>query len=161
MMDRSTTSRIVLLAGLVSMSLPACRPEADGSLADVIFSADEAFNTRTQELGVAGWTDAFAPDGRLIVGGGEIVGKTAIRELMGPYLENVRLEWRPSRAVAREGSDLGYTVGRYRAVLRDNPDSIVNTGTYVTIWERQASGEWKVSLDIGSPDPQPESPDAR
>ena len=174
MMDTNTTSagrRLVAIIGFIGFGLTACRAVGDDaggsaesdastgldeSTADVIFAADEAFNTVTQELGAAGWTDAFAPDGRLIVAGREVVGKAAIREAMEPYLSAFRLEWAPSRAAAREGGDLGYTVGRYRSTSRANPDSVVATGMYVTIWERQAGGDWKVALDVGSPDPQPE-----
>ena len=74
---------------------------------------------------------------------------------MEPLLSSARLEWRPSRAVARNGSDLAYTVGSYSTTLPESPDSVVATGSYVTIWERQRDGSWKVSLDIGSPDPEP------
>lgn len=123
--------------------------------ADQIFAADEEFNRVTGELGAAGWVDFFAPDGRMVVNGGEIVGKAAIQEAMEPYLSAVRLEWSPTRAAARAGSDLGYTVGRYRASPKESPDSVITTGTYVTIWERQADGSWKVALDIGSPHPEP------
>ncbi len=123
--------------------------------ADQIFAADEAFNRVTGELGAAGWVDFFAPDGRMVVNGEEITGKAAVQEAMEPYLSAVRLEWSPTRAAARAGSDLGYTVGRFRATPRENPDSVIATGTYVTIWERQADGSWKVALDIGSPHPEP------
>jgi uncharacterized protein (TIGR02246 family) len=123
--------------------------------ADQIFAADEAFNRVTAELDAAGWVDFFAPDGRMVVNGEEITGKAAIQEAMEPYLAGVRLEWSPTRAVARAGSDLGYTVGRFRATPKENPDSVIATGTYVTIWERQADDSWKVALDIGSPHPAP------
>jgi ketosteroid isomerase-like protein len=119
------------------------------SEADQIFTADEEFNRVTGELGAAGWVDFFAPDGRMVANGAEITGKDAIREAMEAYL------WRPTRAAARAGSDLGYTVGRYRATPKEDPDSVIDTGTYVTIWERQADGSWKVALDVGSPDPEP------
>ncbi len=128
--------------------------EGGGTEADEIFAADEAFYRATDELGVAGWVDFFAADGRMLVNGAEIVGKEAIRQAMEPYLATMQLEWEPVRAVAQSGS-LGYTTGRYRAAPRDHPDSVVSTGTYVTIWERQGDGSWKVSLDVGSADPEP------
>ena len=120
-----------------------------------MFAADEAFNQATQERGIDGWLDFFATDGRMLVNGDEIVGEDSIRAAMEPFLASNRLEWRPSRAVARSESDLADTVGVYRTTLRDNPDSVVATGSYVTIWERQGDGSWKVSLDTGSPHPEP------
>ena len=125
------------------------------SEADQVFAADEAFNQATQERGIDGWLDFFATDGRMLVNGDEIVGEDSIRAAMEPFLASNRLEWRPSRAVARNESDLAYTVGVYRTILRENPDSVVATGSYVTIWERQGDGSWKVSLDTGSPHPEP------
>ena len=160
-------SLICLLAVACGPGEPAATEGSDGnqsgtaggrgaeSAADQIFAADEAFNRVTGELGAAGWVDFFAPDGRIVVNGEEITGKAAIREAMEPYLSAVRLEWSPTRAAARAGSDLGYTVGRYRAILKENPDSVIATGTYVTIWERQADGSWKVALDVGSEHPEP------
>lgn len=144
---------------LICLFAIACGPgepaATESSDADQIFAADEEFNRVTGQLGAAGWVDFFAPDGRMVANGAEITGKEAIREAMEPYLSAVRLEWRPTRAAARAGSDLGYTVGRYRATPKENPDSVIDTGTYVTIWERQADGSWKVALDVGSPDPEP------
>lgn len=162
--------RILSLAGLLAA---ACGPgdpageeprssepdrpagQASRTDADQVFAADEAFNQATQDRGIEGWLDFFATDGRMLVNGDEIVGRDAIREAMDPFLASARLEWRPSRAVARAGSDLAYTVGNYRTTLRESPDSVVATGSYVTIWERQRDGSWKVSLDTGSPHPEP------
>lgn len=168
---RPPTARLLSLTCLLAVACgpgePAATARSDAnqsgtaggrgaeSDADQIFAADEAFNRVTGELGAAGWVDFFAPDGRMVANGAEITGKDAIREAMEPYLSAVRLEWRPTRAAARAGSDLGYTVGRYRATPKENPDSVIDTGTYVTIWERQADGSWKVALDVGSPDPEP------
>lgn len=123
--------------------------------ADQIFAADEAFNRATDERGIEGWIDHFATDGRMVVNGSEVIGEAAIREAMAPFLSTVRLEWAPTRAVARAGGGIGYSVGRYRASPRDKPDSVISSGTYVTIWERQIDGSWKVALDIGSPDAEP------
>lgn len=123
--------------------------------ADQVFAADEAFNQATQDAGIEGWLDFFATDGRMLVNGDEIVGKEAIGDAMGPFLSSVRLEWRPTRAVAHAGSELAYTVGSYRTTLRERPDSVLATGSYVTIWERQGDGSWKVALDTGSEHPEP------
>ena len=57
------------------------------------------------------------------------------------------------RAVER---DVGYTRGSY--VFRANgPDGKpqISYGKYVTIWRKQADGEWKFVLDIGNHSPPP------
>ena len=50
--------------------------------------------------------------------------------------------------------DLGYTVGRYEA-RRGGPggEVSVSSGTYLTVWQRQSDGTWKVLADLGNSDP--------
>lgn len=71
-----------------------------------------------------------------------------------------------ARETARRGAEgwterfapdgnMGYTIGRYEARQRDTTGALVrSTGTYVTVWRKDARGGWKVALDIGNPDPQ-------
>jgi len=53
--------------------------------------------------------------------------------------------------VSQDGT-LGYTWGRYDFTThgKDGKDS-TDTGVYLTIWRRDASGAWKVAYD-GSPE---------
>ena len=64
----------------------------------------------------------------------------------------LEFSWAPDRAEVSGGGDLGYTVGRSR-ILLVGPDDVemVTTGMYVSIWRRQANGEWKVEMDLGNP----------
>jgi len=53
--------------------------------------------------------------------------------------------------VAKSG-DLGYTWGTY--ATSPGSDGKVEAGHYVRVWVRDASGAWKVSLDVTQPRPQ-------
>jgi ketosteroid isomerase-like protein len=86
---------------------------------------------------------------------GEIVrGQDAIRDLMTPAFTNptYSLSWEPEFAEISLAGDLGYTIGRYESwAVAQSGDTLTSTGRYVTIWRKDAEGEWKAVLDIGSP----------
>jgi ketosteroid isomerase-like protein len=119
----------------------------------VLMAADREFAAETAQRGTAGWVDAFAADGKLVSGGGVVDGRDAVEQVMG-VLDgpDYSLTWEPEFA---EGSgDLGYTYGSYRRETLDaDGGAVVETGRYVTVWRRDADGEWRVVLDIGSAAP--------
>jgi ketosteroid isomerase-like protein len=53
----------------------------------------------------------------------------------------------------RSDGDLGYLRGTVVLTLPGQPASI--TVRYVTVWQRQPSGEWQLAIDISSAGPQP------
>ncbi len=60
--------------------------------------------------------------------------------------------YEPGEAFVSESGDLGYTIGRWRTVTAGDPDSIVGSGNYLTVWRKDESGDWKVAADIGNSD---------
>lgn len=127
------------------------------ALEDSLMQADRDFAVATHERGVDGWVSWFAPDGAMIVAGeGEVEGHDAIRELMASFLSDSspRLLWEPTSAEVGSGGDLGYTIGSSRREARDSVSTLLGTGTYLTIWRRQADGTWKVERDIGTYTPE-------
>jgi ketosteroid isomerase-like protein len=64
------------------------------------------------------------------------------------------LTWFPIYADVSRDGDLGYTTGPFE--FRQNAgDKPARTGYYMTIWKRQADGQWKAVIDqgIGTPPP--------
>lgn len=58
----------------------------------------------------------------------------------------------PDMVSASASGDMGWTSGRYENHRKDSSGTIVQKGRYLTIWQRQANGTWKVELDTGVPD---------
>jgi ketosteroid isomerase-like protein len=58
--------------------------------------------------------------------------------------------------VARSG-DIAYSRGHYQVTWTDQQSRQPTThyGTYLTVWQRQADGHWKVLEDFMSPGPRP------
>jgi ketosteroid isomerase-like protein len=148
----------VLLAALSCSQSETIEEESvaavdEAAMKDSLMQADRDFAVATAERGVDGWLSYFAPNGAMIVAGmGEVEGHDAIRELMGSFLSDSgpRLLWEPIHAQVGVGSDLGYTVGSSRREARDSANTLLGTGTYLSIWRRQADGTWKVERDIGT-----------
>ncbi len=152
-----------VMCGIVVIVGVACRARIElNAERAALLSADREFARHTLERGVDGWVSSFADNGVMFRPGEVVRGHDSIRAFMGPAFadETYSLEWEPRWAEASMAGDLGYTVGRYESRSEDaegNP--AIRTGWHLTIWRKQSDGQWKVELDIGSPDdpPQPTS----
>lgn len=58
------------------------------------------------------------------------------------------LTWFPIYADVSRDGDLGYTTGPYE-FRQSAGDKAIDQGYFMTIWKRQADGEWKAVLDQG------------
>lgn len=145
----------------------ACTDAADGgpdaapvdeetirSLGAELVEADRRFAASVQRRGLAGWITGFAPTGRMIADGQSHIGPEGIRRTMLPVFADTTfsLTWDPNYAEVAASGDMGYTVGRYEKRRRVDGETVVESGTYLTVWRRQEDGTWKVKADIGNPD---------
>jgi ketosteroid isomerase-like protein len=144
-----------LLAAFAAL-LP-CALHADAGARDYaseLTAADAAFNAEAAKVGVLqAFLDVATPETKLLSETGK--GSDAVRSAFKSFRPSATLSWKPSFAAAAAAGDLGYTWGRYE--YRDKAADgrpIVETGTYVTVWRRQADGSWKVVLDGGTADPK-------
>jgi ketosteroid isomerase-like protein len=121
----------------------------------VLMDAERAFAKATAERGVDGWMEFMAPNA-VELSAEPLVGLDQIRASMGKQLSSpgFKLTWEPTKAEFLGKGDVGYAVGRYEVRFNgDDGKPVVRTGTYLTTWQQQKDGSWKVVSDIGSPDP--------
>lgn len=76
-----------------------------------------------------------------------IEGKEAIRKTLEEMhaMPGFNLKWQPDLVDAEANGKLAYTKGSYELTMNDafgNP--VTDKGKYLTIWEKQADGKWKV-----------------
>lgn len=150
------TSRILLTAGAILFAL-GCgaqqRVDVEAERA-AILEADRAFSQTPPD------TDAFAAfmteDGVALGGGAPILrGREAIRASMAEDFgaPGAALQWSASEAEVSACGDLGYSIGTYEQAANDSAGNPVKTrGKYVTVWEKQEDGGWKVAVDAYSDD---------
>lgn len=58
------------------------------------------------------------------------------------------LNWQPTKVGVSRGGDMGYTSGTYELTLTGpNGKPVSDQGKYLTVWQKQADGSWKVVAD--------------
>ena len=123
----------------------------------VLIDAEHAFAKATAERGIDGWMEFMAPNA-VVLGAEPLVGLDQIRAGMGKHLSapGFRLTWEPTKAeFLGEGGDVGFVVGRWeRHFNGDDGKPQVRHGSYLTTWEQQKDGSWKVISDVGATDAQ-------
>lgn len=118
-----------------------------GANEDALLAADKAFAAMAHDKGpVAAYAAFAAPDVRLFDDGEGIVrGMPNIQKVLeAEYAEGGTVSWAPEEAVASKDGTMGFTVGEWTYVTAGSPDQ---TGFYVTVWQKDAKGAWKVAVD--------------
>jgi ketosteroid isomerase-like protein len=85
-----------------------------------------------------------------------LVGKEAIRGMVqGGFADSAfSITWEPERAVISQSGDMGYLVEHNRMTFRDPSGRRRTTfGKGVTIWKKDANGNWKNVVDIFNTNP--------
>jgi ketosteroid isomerase-like protein len=119
--------------------------------APVLADADRQFAADTEAKGSAGWVAWFAPDGVMGRRKGNVEGAEAITAAMAPLLDDPakKLLWEPVASGLAPTGDVGFTVGEATITV----DGAIKSYTaYVTIWQKQPDGTWRVRFDTGEED---------
>jgi ketosteroid isomerase-like protein len=121
----------------------------------LLFDLEARFAKDVLERGGAGFADWFADDGVALGNGvAPLVGKVAIAKSANWSPKDYELTWTPSDAMMGPSGDMGYTWGHYEGRSKDsNGNPVLTSGRYITMWRKQADGNWKVVLDAGSNEP--------
>ncbi|HSG58954.1 MAG TPA: DUF4440 domain-containing protein [Woeseiaceae bacterium] len=86
-------------------------------------------------------------------------GKAAIRDhVMGAAsIPGFRISWEPVSAHVSESGDMAYLIERNVTEMDgEDGEKIVIHGKVVTIWRKDANGEWKNVVDIWNTAPDPD-----
>jgi ketosteroid isomerase-like protein len=92
----------------------------------------------------------------VFVGDGPMRGHAEILKGWGPFFEpnGPTLSWEPTSAEVLVGGDVGVTIGSWiRRTKAADGNTSEARGQYVTTWQKQKDGTWKVVYDIGSTAP--------
>lgn len=104
----------------------------------------------------------YAPDASVYPQGMPIAtGSEAIRDAFTKMtsMPGFALQWSATKADVSASGDLGYTTGAYQMTANDAAGKpMAEKGKYVTVWKKQANGQWKVSDDIFNADAPPPPP---
>ena len=121
----------------------------------LLFDLEARFAKDVLERGGAAFADWFAEDGvALGNGAAPLVGRVAIAKSANWSPKAYQLVWTPTDAMMGPSGDVGYTWGHFEGHSKDaNGNPVVTSGRYITVWRKQADGNWKVVLDAGANEP--------
>ena len=68
-------------------------------------------------------------------------------------LPGASVKWSPTSVEVAASGDIGYSYGNYTFSMIDSTgNTITDNGKYLTVWEKQADGSWKVVADAYNTD---------
>ncbi len=146
-----TQSRWPSVVVALALLCPAFVEAATPTTLDSLVTAERAFATRSVGQGVRDAFLAFLAEDGVIFSPLATNGRQAW-ESRAPV--TATLVWEPVFAEVSAAGDLGYTTGPWE--LRPNdPQRATGYGHYVSVWQKQADGAWRVAVDIGITHAQP------
>jgi uncharacterized protein (TIGR02246 family) len=81
-----------------------------------------------------------------------IAGKNKIQAGLTTLMAdpNFALTFHSTRVEASKGGDMVYTIGAYSRTVSDpkSKQPVTDKGNYLTVWKKQADGNWKVVTDM-------------
>jgi ketosteroid isomerase-like protein len=121
----------------------------------LLYDLEARFAKDVLARGGAAFADWFADDGVALGNAAQpLIGKVAIAKSANWNPKVYQLTWTPTDALMGPSGDMGYTWGHFEGHSKDaNGNPVTTTGRYMTIWRKEANGQWKVVLDAGANEP--------
>ena len=150
---------LMLLLGSVSFGW--AQKTTRKSPLQAMVDTERAFAKMSEEQGTRPSFMAFIADDGLLFRPTAVKGKQWMTEHpLPPSDKRPLLSWYPAIAGMARSGDLGYTTGpwEYKGDIHDAKP--VAWGHFLTVWKKQADGQWKFAVDLGISNPQPAQAEA-
>jgi ketosteroid isomerase-like protein len=146
----------VVMTGAAALALVAFGARAQvvvhgpPATAAEILKAERGFDAMSGAEGKARAFRAYMDpvDGREFAGGDPKRGDAIYQSQGGDAPEKAKLRWTPDEVFASTG-DMGVTWGHW-TLTPLGADKPAVKGHYVTVWRKNADGQWKGIIDIGN-----------
>jgi ketosteroid isomerase-like protein len=128
----------------------------DAGPKNAVADADRAFCQATRAKGLEGWVEWFADNAVMSQFDPPAIGKQGVRQAYtGMFqLKDLDFQWWPDKAEILPQGDMGYSSGHYTRSWTDAKGAKqTRTGNYITIWQKQKDGSWRVIGDYGTVNP--------
>ncbi|HAF15956.1 MAG TPA: hypothetical protein DCK93_04530 [Blastocatellia bacterium] len=148
---------VPLLLAFISPGL--AQKATERSALESLVDTERAFARMSQEKGTRPAFMAFIAEDGILFRPTAVKGKQwMIDHPLPPSDKRPLLSWQPMFAEVARAGDMGYTTGpwEYKDDIHDAKPTAF--GNFVTVWKRQADGEWKFAIDLGISHPEPVQP---
>ena len=150
-MKTNTPKTICGLLVLVSLTIISCKNTAAKD-SETLANADRYFSSLSIKVGRNAAFLAMFDSAGVMLGSNlpPVEGYKAISKLLVSHSDSTyTLTWEPMFAKVAKSGELGYTYGIYKLSEKKSGKKM-SEGTYTTIWQKNAKGEWKAMLDTGN-----------
>jgi ketosteroid isomerase-like protein len=144
----------ILLICLLAVGVAAPQGSLHGDLASLI-AAEKAFAAASERQGTREAFLAYLADNAVLFRPHPVSGRKWMQDHPD---QSGLLTWRPAFADISRSGDFGYTTGPYELRRERTDKQPFRTGSFVSVWRRQADGRWKVLIDTGIVYPQAGTP---
>jgi ketosteroid isomerase-like protein len=143
-------NRIVLLLVVTATAMfgGAARAQtANAALANQVRETERAFAKTMADRNHAAFVSFLADETVFFGPEGPIRGKAAVAAAWKPFFDRpaAPFSWEPDTAEVLDSGTLGYTSGPVK-----DPEG-KRSGTFNSVWRKDASGAWKIVFDKGCP----------
>lgn len=107
---------------------------------------------------VKGWRDAFLDffaDDAIAFANGVTPAKDRLRQQPSTPFSVFELVWEPRLGDVARSGELGWLTGPSTSINHSARDAKPGYGCYLSIWRKQADGNWRVFIDVGANSPEP------
>lgn len=140
---------------------PTAQPQT-GNATAVIAAEEDQWNRDLAARDVERLVSRYAPDATVkIPGAPPLTGRWVRRSIEAGINDRAfAMTFAHDRIEVARSGDLAYSRGHYQMTLTDRQSGQPRTdyGTYLTVWQRQSDGRWKVIEDFNTPGPPPRRP---
>ncbi len=149
---------VISLAALLALAVSGCAPQVDveADKAAIRDLSDVQWLNAAQAKDVDTVLSFWADDGSVFPPNAPIVtGKEAIRARQSEAYSRpgFAISWQTTKVEVSRSGDLAYSHGTAEVTVNDpegNP--VTNKEKWVTVWEKQPDGTWKIVADIWNSD---------
>ena len=149
-MNLSMRSKFFSFIALLAVA-GVCAEEVDLEKAvGSLIAAEKAYAKLAADKGFRKASISVFADDAVIFAPSAVNGKKFWRETK----EDPAITWRPIFASLSRSGELGYTTGPWESRKSRGAEKPAAFGHFVTIWQKDKTGVWKVALDVGLNHPQ-------
>lgn len=133
---------------LLVFAFLSCTQNSEKAM-ESLFKVDREFSSTSEKLGYNKAFIKYAHNEAVLLRDNNwpLSGKLEITknyEAVDP--KNINFTWQPIDGNIAKSGELGYTYGTYEL----KKDTVIEKGTYVSIWKKDKNGDWKYILDSGN-----------
>jgi ketosteroid isomerase-like protein len=138
---------LFLAACLVFFAAGAGLGQSESQTLQSLINAERSFSRLSEEKGIKEAFLFYLADDSIVFRPKPVPGKNVYEAT--PDDSPALLTWEPAYAEVAPDGDLGYTTGPYDLKDKSKPAAAARYGHYVSVWQKQPSGLWKVVVDVG------------